>query len=95
MPEKLSIGRQGGAVEPLREPLRALARRAPGGRQEAGAAGADEVELSSQSPGMMAEAVRVEALAAALAERRYLIPADALSRRLVEEHLAGWELRRN
>lgn len=95
MPEKLSIGRHGGAIEPAGEPLRGLARRASGLKAAVEAARTDQVELSAGGDALRADLKRLEALAAAVEERRYLVPAEALSRRLVEEHLAAGALRRS
>lgn len=89
MAEKLSIGRQGGAVEPMAEPLRGVVRRGPVLRPAAEAERIDQVELSWRHRAVMVEEARLEALTAAVEGQRYAVPADVLSRSLVEEHLAA------
>lgn len=95
MPEKLSIGRQAGALESAIEPFRNLVRRAAADRPEGGAAQADRIDLHMPSGIVTADEVRLEVLAAQVEERRYFVPAELLSRRLLEEHLAGHELWRS
>ncbi len=89
MAEKLSIGRQGGVVEPMAEPLRGVARRGPVLRPAAEAERLDQVELSWRHRAVMVEEARLEALAAAVEGHRYGVPADVLSRTLIDEHLAA------
>jgi hypothetical protein len=89
MAEKLSIGRQGSAVEPMAEPLRSTVRRVPVFRPSAEAERTDQVELSWRHRAVMVEEARLEALAAAVEGHRYAVPADVLSGSLIEEHLAA------